>query len=89
MICFKGPILFRASSCLYHIAMMKGKFTLREILQEPEALNKMGPLKQIMGMLPLGNMELPEGVYDVTSTKMVRYRIIMDSMTPRSWTTRP
>jgi signal recognition particle subunit SRP54 len=26
-------------------------------------------------------MELPEGVYDVTSTKMVRYRIIMDSMT--------
>ena len=48
-----------------------------------EALNKMGPLKQIMGMLPLGNMELPEGVYDVTSTKMVRYRIIMDSMTPK------
>jgi signal recognition particle subunit SRP54 len=47
-----------------------------------EALNKMGPLKQIMGMLPMGNMQLPDGVYDVTSTKMVRYRIIMDSMTP-------
>ncbi len=63
-------------------AMMKGKFTLRDMYKQLEALNKMGPLKQIMGMLPLGNMELPEGVYDVTSTKMVRYRIIMDSMTP-------
>ncbi|MEN6443724.1 MAG: signal recognition particle protein Srp54 [Methanoregula sp.] len=62
-------------------AMMKGKFTLRDMYQQLEALNKMGPLKQIMSMLPLGNMELPEGVYDVTSTKMVRYRIIMDSMT--------
>jgi signal recognition particle subunit SRP54 len=62
-------------------AMMKGKFTLRDMYKQLEALNKMGPLKQIMGMLPLGNMQLPEGVYDVTSTKMVRYRIIMDSMT--------
>jgi signal recognition particle subunit SRP54 len=63
-------------------AMMKGKFTLRDMYKQLEALNKMGPLKQIMRMLPLGNMELPEGVYDVTSTKMVRYRIIMDSMNP-------
>ena len=63
-------------------AMMKGKFTLRDMYKQLEALNKMGPLKQIMSMLPMGNMELPEGVYDVTSTKMVRYRIIMDSMTP-------
>jgi signal recognition particle subunit SRP54 len=62
-------------------AMMKGKFTLRDMYKQLEALNKMGPLKQIMGMLPMGNMELPEGVYDVTSAKMVRYRIIMDSMT--------
>src|SRR5512139_1989413 len=63
-------------------AMLKGKFTLRDMYKQIEALNKMGPLKQIMGMLPMSNMELPEGVYDVTSTKMVRYRIIMDSMTP-------
>jgi signal recognition particle subunit SRP54 len=62
-------------------AMMRGKFTLRDMYKQLEALNKMGPLKQIMGMLPMGNMELPTDVYDVTSTKMVRYRIIMDSMT--------
>jgi len=62
-------------------AMMRGKFTLRDMYKQLEALNKMGPLKQIMSMLPMGNMEVPEGVYEVTSTKMVRYRIIMDSMT--------
>jgi signal recognition particle subunit SRP54 len=62
-------------------AMMRGKFTLRDMYKQLEALNKMGPLKQIMGMLPMGNMELPTDVYDVTSTKMARYRIIMDSMT--------
>ena len=62
-------------------AMMKGKFSLRDMYKQLEALNKMGPIKQIMSMLPMGNMQLPEGVYDVTSTKMVRYRIIMDSMT--------
>ena len=62
-------------------AMMKGKFTLRDMYTQLEALNKMGPLKQIMGMLPMGNMQLPDGVYDATD-QMVRYRIIMDSMTP-------
>ena len=64
-------------------SLLKGKFTLRDMYKQLEALNKMGPLKQIMSMLPMGNMELPEGVYDVTSTKMIRYRIIMDSMTPK------
>jgi signal recognition particle subunit SRP54 len=62
-------------------AMMRGKFTLRDMYKQLEALNKMGPLKQIMSMLPMGSMELPTDVYDVTSTKMARYRIIMDSMT--------
>jgi signal recognition particle subunit SRP54 len=64
-------------------AMMRGKFTLRDMYKQLEALNKMGPLKQIMGMLPLGNIDLPSDVYDVTSTKMSRYRIIMDSMTAK------
>jgi signal recognition particle subunit SRP54 len=62
-------------------AMMRGRFTLRDMYKQLEAVNKMGPLKQIMSMLPMGNMELPGEVYDVTSTKMLRYRVIMDSMT--------
>ena len=62
-------------------AMMRGRFTLRDMYKHLESLNKMGPLKQIMSMLPLGNIELPSDAYDVTSTKMNRYKIIMDSMT--------
>src|SRR5512136_709808 len=62
-------------------AMMRGKFTLRDMYKQLEAVNRMGPLKQIMSMMPLGNVDLPGDVYDVTSTKMSRYRIIMDSMT--------
>ncbi len=62
-------------------AMMRGRFTLRDMYKQLEAVNKMGPLKQIMSMLPMGNMELSGEVYDVTSTKMLRYRVIMDSMT--------
>jgi signal recognition particle subunit SRP54 len=62
-------------------AMLKGKFTLRDMYKQLEALNKMGPLKQIMSMLPLGGMQIPDDAYDITSTKMQRYKVIMDSMT--------
>jgi signal recognition particle subunit SRP54 len=62
-------------------AMLKGKFTLRDMYKQLEALNKMGPLKQIMSMLPLGNVQIPDDAYDVTSVKMQRYKVIMDSMT--------
>jgi signal recognition particle subunit SRP54 len=64
-------------------AMMRGRFTLRDMYKQLEAINKMGPLKQIMSMMPLGNVDLPGEVYDVTSTKMTRYRTIMDSMTAK------
>ncbi len=62
-------------------AMLRGKFTLKDMYQQLEAINKMGPLKQVLSMLPLGNMNVPGEVYDITSVKMERYRIMMDSMT--------
>jgi signal recognition particle subunit SRP54 len=34
-----------------------------------------------MSMLPLGGMDIPSDAYDVTSVKMARYKVIMDSMT--------
>ena len=62
-------------------AMLKGKFTLRDMYKQLEALKKMGPLKQVMNMLPLGNVDLPQDAFDVTSVKMERFKYIMDSMT--------
>lgn len=63
-------------------AILRGKFTLRDMYKQLEAVNKMGPLKQVMSMLPMGGMQIPDDAYDVTSTKMDRYKVIMDSMTP-------
>lgn len=64
-------------------AMLSGKFTLRDMYKQLEAVNKMGPLKQVLSMLPLGGMDLPTEALDVTASKMSRYKVIMDSMTPK------
>jgi signal recognition particle subunit SRP54 len=61
--------------------MLRGKFTLRDMYKQLDAVSRMGPLKQIMSMLPLGGADVPSDAIDVTSTKMARYRVIMDSMT--------
>jgi signal recognition particle subunit SRP54 len=63
--------------------MLRGKFTLRDMYKQLDAVSRMGPLKQIMSMLPLGGADVPSDAIDVTSSKMARYRVIMDSMTPQ------
>ncbi|KXS43658.1 MAG: signal recognition particle protein Srp54 [Methanolobus sp. T82-4] len=64
-------------------SMMTGRFTLKDMYKQLESLNKMGPMKQIMQMLPLGGMgaKIPEDAYQVTGDKLQRYRVLMDSMT--------
>lgn len=64
-------------------ALLSGKFTLRDMYKQLEAVNRMGPLKQVMSMLPLGGMDLPAEALEGTASKMERYRIIMDSMTSK------
>lgn len=66
--------------------IMKGKFTLNDMYAQLEAMNKMGPLKQVMSMLPLGSMglggaKLSDKDLEATSEKMKYYKVIMDSMT--------
>ncbi len=64
-------------------ALMKGRFTLKDMYKQLEALNKMGPMKQVMQMLPLGGMgmKISDDAYKVTQDKMGRYKVLMDSMT--------
>jgi len=65
-------------------AMLAGKFSLRDMYTQLETVNKMGPLKQVMSMLPLGSMgmDVPDEVMDTTADKMTQYKVIMNSMTP-------
>jgi len=64
-------------------AMIRGKFTLRDMYAQLEAVGKMGALKQVMQMLPLGSMgiKIDDTDYEATKDKLGAYRVIMDSMT--------
>lgn len=66
-------------------AMLKGKFTLKDMYKQMEAMNKMGPLKQVMQMLPLGKMgmKVSDEMFTVTQEKLKKYKFIMDSMTDK------
>jgi signal recognition particle subunit SRP54 len=66
-------------------AMLSGKFTLKDMYKQLEAVNKMGPLKQVMSMIPLGKlgMKVSDDMFAVTQEKMKKYKYIMDSMTDK------
>jgi signal recognition particle subunit SRP54 len=65
--------------------MLKGEFTLKDMQRQLEAMNNMGPLDQVMDMIPgMGGGikdQLPDDAMDVTQERMRRFEIIMDSMT--------
>ncbi len=60
---------------------LKGKFNLKDMYAQLEAMQKMGPLKQILQMIPGMGYSLPEDAVKVGEEKLKRYRVIMDSMT--------
>jgi signal recognition particle subunit SRP54 len=66
-------------------SMMKGEFTLIDMRNQMNAMNKMGPLSQVLDMIPgLGGSikdQLPEDAMDVTQERMRAFEVIMDSMT--------
>lgn len=61
-------------------AILSGRFTLKDMRVQFEMMGKMGPLQQIMKMLP-GMGKLPKDASKMTDETIKRYLIIMDSMT--------
>jgi signal recognition particle subunit SRP54 len=65
--------------------IMKGSFTLKDMQKQMEAMNNMGPLDQIMDMIPgMGGGlmdQLPDDAMDVTQDRMRKFDVAMDSMT--------
>jgi signal recognition particle subunit SRP54 len=65
--------------------LMKGEFTLVDMRRQMEAMNNMGPLNQVLDMIPgLGGGlkdQLPDDAMDVTQERMRAFEVIMDSMT--------
>ncbi|MDI6640123.1 MAG: signal recognition particle protein Srp19, partial [Methanocellales archaeon] len=63
-------------------SMIRGRFTLKDMRRQLEAISKLGPLKQVMQMMPIGlGLEISDEAYQVTNDRLSRYKVIMDSMT--------
>lgn len=60
---------------------MTGKFSLRDMYSQLEMISSMGPLQQIMQMIPGLGMQVPEEMVEMSEEKLVHFRTIMDSMT--------
>ncbi|MFQ5907799.1 MAG: signal recognition particle protein Srp54 [Thermoplasmata archaeon] len=61
--------------------LLSGRFTLKEMYEQMEALTKMGPLSKIFSMLPGVPAALTEEQLEETQDRLTRFRFIMDSMT--------
>ncbi|MHB9286874.1 signal recognition particle protein Srp54 [Halobacteriales archaeon Cl-PHB] len=65
--------------------ILEGQFTLKDMRKQMEAMNKMGPLDQVMDMIPgMGGGlkdQLPDDAMDVTQDRMRDFDVVMDSMT--------
>ena len=65
--------------------IMDGAFTLKDMQKQMEAMNNMGPLDQVMDMIPgMGGGlmdQLPDDAMDVTQDRMRTFDVAMDSMT--------
>ncbi|MDO5824898.1 MAG: signal recognition particle protein Srp54 [Methanosphaera sp.] len=62
-------------------SIVSGKFTLKDMENQLAMMNKMGPVQQIMKLIPgLGN-QLPANASKITEEKLGMYKILMQSMT--------
>ncbi|MFB6198646.1 MAG: signal recognition particle protein Srp54 [Halobacteriaceae archaeon] len=65
--------------------LLSGDFTLKDMRKQFSALDRMGPLDQVMDMIPGlgGGMmdQLPDDAMDVTQDRLRDFEVVMDSMT--------
>jgi len=62
--------------------MMQGNFDLDDLYEQMGAMNKMGSMSKIMGMIPgLGGLKIDKAQMQGQEEKMKKWKFIMDSMT--------
>ena len=61
--------------------LMSGKFSLKDMYEQMEMLQGMGPFKKLASMLPGFADKLSEQDVEITQERLARFRVIMDSMT--------
>lgn len=61
-------------------AFLEGRFTLKDMYDQMVAVQKMGPLKKLIGMVP-GGINLPDDAMETAEKKLDSWRVIIQSMT--------
>lgn len=61
-------------------AIMDGRFNLKDMYDQLEAVRKMGPLKKVLGMMP-GAYNLPDDAMENAEEKIDAWRVMIQSMT--------
>lgn len=61
--------------------IMEGKFTLKDFIEQIEAMEKMGPISQVLNMIPGMSAKIPEGKLKEQEGRMKKFKHIIQSMT--------
>ena len=61
--------------------MLKGKFSLVDMKNQFEMMNKMGPMQQVLNMIPGMGNKISKEASQMTEDKIESYKIMMSSMT--------
>ena len=61
--------------------MFTGKFTLKDMQNQFDMMNKMGPMQQVINMIPGMGNKIPKEASKVTEEKIEYYKVILSSMT--------
>lgn len=60
--------------------LLSGKFTLQDFYEQIKGMQKMGPLSNVMDMIPGIGHSIPEEMLVVQEEKLKKYKYIIDSM---------
>ncbi|HDM88901.1 MAG TPA: signal recognition particle protein [Candidatus Bathyarchaeota archaeon] len=63
-------------------AFLSGRFTLTDMYEQFEAMQKMGPISKILRMIPGFGYEIPDEMMEVAGEQIKKWRAIIQSMTP-------
>lgn len=62
-------------------ALLTGRFTLKDLLDQLEGLRKMGPFRKLLELVPGLSLKLPPEAMEVAEEKLERWSAILKSMT--------
>jgi signal recognition particle subunit SRP54 len=63
--------------------ILSGKFTLKDFYEQISGMQKMGPLNNVIDMIPGMGHSIPQEMLEVQEEKLKKYKYIIDSMTKK------